>query len=87
MVARGGSERAKKAAEDCAQLLKRSPLPEMEEIARLDLEFIRDDLSPGGCADLLAAAFFLLGLEMELQIPHCIRAEISAQDLLFWEKT
>ena len=59
MVARGGPERAKKAAEDCAQLLRRSPLPEMEEIARLDLEFIGENLSPGGCADLLAAAFFL----------------------------
>lgn len=60
MVSRGGPERAKKAAEDCTQLLERSPLPEMEEIARLDQEFIRDNLSPGGCADLLAAAFFLL---------------------------
>lgn len=61
MVSRGGPERAKKAAEDCTQLLERSPLPELEEIARLDQEFIRDNLSPGGCADLLAAAFFLLG--------------------------
>lgn len=59
MVARGGPERAKKAAEDCAQLLKRSPRPEMEEIARLDLEFIRENLSPGGCADLLAITYFL----------------------------
>lgn len=59
MVARGGLEKTKKAAEDCTQLVKRSPLPEMEEIARLDQEFIRDNLSPGGCADLLAAAFFL----------------------------
>lgn len=59
MAARGGQERAKKAAEDCAQLLKRSPLPELEEIARLDREFIQENLSPGGCADLLAAALFL----------------------------
>ena len=59
MVARGGPERAKKAAEDCAQLLRRCPLPEMEDIARLDQEFMRENLSPGGCADLLAAAFFL----------------------------
>ena len=59
MVARGGPERAKKAAEDCARLLERRPLPEMEEISQLDQAFIRDNLSPGGCADLLAAAFFL----------------------------
>lgn len=60
MAARGGPERAKKAAEDCAQLLNRSPLPEMGEIARLDQAFIRENLSPGGCADLLAAAFFMV---------------------------
>mgnify|MGYP001081133329 FL=1 len=59
MVARGGPERAKKAAEDCARLLERCPLLEMKEISQLDQEFIRDNLSPGGCADLLAAAFFL----------------------------
>ncbi|USF26876.1 2-(5''-triphosphoribosyl)-3'-dephosphocoenzyme-A synthase [Firmicutes bacterium ASF500] len=63
MVARGGVERAKKAAEDCARFLERRPLPEIEGIAQLDREFIRDDLSPGGCADLLAAAFFLKSWE------------------------
>ena len=63
MVARGGPELAKKAAEDCAQMLKRSPLPEMEEIARLDREFIQENLSPGGCADLLASVFFLKSWE------------------------
>lgn len=65
MVSRGGPERAKKAAQDCARLLEGRPLPEMEEIARLDREFIRDNLSPGGCADLLAAAFFLKSWEEE----------------------
>lgn len=59
MVSRGGPELAKKAAEDCARLVERSPLPELEEITRLDREFIQENLSPGGCADLLAAAFFL----------------------------
>lgn len=63
MAARGGPERAKKAAEDCARLLERRPLPEVEEISQLDREFIRDNLSPGGCADLLAAAFFLKSWE------------------------
>ena len=36
-----------------------------EDIAALDREFIRGNLSPGGCADLLAAAFFLLSWEEE----------------------
>ena len=67
MVSRGGPERAKKAAEDCAHLLERYPLPEPEEIARLDREFIRENLSPGGCADLLAAAFFLYKWR---ELPH-----------------
>lgn len=67
MVSRGGPELAKKAAEGCVQLLECSPLPEMEEIARLDREFIRKNLSPGGCVDLLAAAFFLYNWR---EMPH-----------------
>ena len=55
----GGAERAKTAAAWCEALLKRSPLPAMEEIVELDQKFIHENLSPGGCADLLAAAFFL----------------------------
>lgn len=60
MVSRGGPELAKKAAEDCARLLERCPLPEMEEIVQLDQKFIWDNLSPGGCADLLATVLFLI---------------------------
>ncbi len=60
MAARGGAEGAKKGAENCARLLEGCPMPEMEEIAALDREFIRRNLSPGGCADLLSAALFLL---------------------------
>lgn len=59
MVARGGAEGANKAAECCAQLLKECPFPEMEKIALLDQMFIQRNLSPGGCADLLATALFL----------------------------
>lgn len=59
MVSRGGAAQARAAAERCRSLLERGPLPEMEEIAALDQEFIQKDLSPGGCADLLAAALFL----------------------------
>ena len=63
MVSRGGAERAKTAAAWCEALLKRSPLPAMEEIVELDQHFLHENLSPGGCADLLAAAFFLRSWE------------------------
>ena len=63
MVSRGGAERAKTAAAWCEALLKRSPLPAMEEIVELDQKFIHENLSPVGCADLLAAAFFLRSWE------------------------
>jgi triphosphoribosyl-dephospho-CoA synthetase len=35
----------------------------MVEIEALDEEFIKRNLSPGGCADLLAATYFLHKLE------------------------
>lgn len=63
MMARGGMEAAQAARTACAGLLEENPLPDMEEIVKLDREFIRRNLSPGGCADLLAAAFFLLNWE------------------------
>ena len=65
MIARGGSRAARAAQAACAALLENNPLPGPEDIAALDREFIRGNLSPGGCADLLAAAFFLLSWEEE----------------------
>ncbi len=59
MIARGGQPAAQEAAADCVRLLARCPLPEMGEIAALDRLFIQQNLSPGGCADLLSAALFL----------------------------
>lgn len=63
MIARGGMEAARAAQAACAELLEKDPLPDMEKITALDGVFIRQNLSPGGCADLLAAAFFLLSWE------------------------
>ncbi|MCI9264962.1 MAG: triphosphoribosyl-dephospho-CoA synthase [Oscillospiraceae bacterium] len=37
--------------------------PAMEELSLLNREFIAQNISPGGCADLLSAALFLEGLE------------------------
>ena len=59
MVARGGPALAAEATEKVRELLGRTPLPEMEEIAALDRWFTERNLSPGGCADLLAVAVFL----------------------------
>ena len=57
---RGGVEGAAWAATAAAALL---PKPSMVEIEALDEEFIKRNLSPGGCADLLAATYFLDALQ------------------------
>jgi len=59
MIARGGLDAARAAAEEVRALLERDPMPPMEEIAALDESFIARNLSPGGCADLLAVTYFL----------------------------
>ena len=43
-------------------LLASEPFPAIETIEQLDREFIENNLSPGGSADLLALCFFLLFL-------------------------
>ncbi len=59
MVKRGGIDGATWGAEQARALLQRSSLPTIEEIAQLDSQFIEKNLSPGGCADLLALTLFL----------------------------
>lgn len=54
---RGGAEKAALAAARTAELLE--SLPETAQIEALDDWFIRENLSPGGCADLLAAVYFV----------------------------
>lgn len=57
MISRGGIQGAKAGAEKAAALLEREiTLAKVEE---LDDWFIQRNLSPGGCADLLAAVYFL----------------------------
>jgi holo-ACP synthase/triphosphoribosyl-dephospho-CoA synthase len=60
MIARGGMEGAKAGAEACARLLEREFT--LADVELLDDWFIAQNLSPGGCADLLAAIYFLYGL-------------------------
>ena len=42
-------------------------IPTLEEIDALDRQFIQRNLSPGGCADLLAVTLFLESLEHQCQ--------------------
>lgn len=59
MIARGGAERAAQAsavARAAAQALRPDDLSAAEA---LDRQFIAQNLSPGGCADLLAVTYFL----------------------------
>ena len=58
MMARGGAAAAREAAAQARDLLS-AGLPAMEAVEALDDAFIAKRLSPGGCADLLAAAYFL----------------------------
>ncbi|MBQ1678749.1 MAG: citrate lyase holo-[Oscillospiraceae bacterium] len=61
LLHRGGPEGATWAKEKAAELLS-SGAPSLEEIAELDRQFIQRNLSPGGCADLLAVTLFLESL-------------------------
>ena len=56
MLARGGAEQTAWAAEEAKRLL---PRPDREAVISLDQAFISRNLSPGGCADLLAVSYFL----------------------------
>ena len=56
---RGGPEGAAFAKSAACRLLQESPWPTPAQLESLDDAFITKNLSPGGCADLLAATFFL----------------------------
>lgn len=67
MIHRGGYELARKTAEEIRGLLENQQFPDKETLEKLDAEFIRDNLSPGGTADLLAMVYMLHFLKEE---PH-----------------
>ena len=78
MIARGGMEKAAAAKAAALELWPwdtvPDELPPLEAIADLDAGFIRDNLSPGGCADLLAISYFLYYLNEENQHGKCDRS-------------
>lgn len=59
MVSRGGLDGAKEGRERTLALLSEASIPSDQQIEALDDWFIRRNLSPGGCADLLAAIYFV----------------------------
>jgi len=68
MYHRGGFEGVSYAKSSVKSLLKKNQFPSTKEIENLDDAFIKRNLSPGGCADLLAVTYFLY----ELQKKDCI---------------
>lgn len=65
---RGGADGASWAAKSAQALLQSNPYPSVSQIEELDNAFIAKNLSPGGCADLLAVTYFLHSLG-PLQVP------------------
>ncbi len=56
---RGGEFGAAYAATYARSLLTSSPIPTEEQLKAMDTDFTLRNLSPGGCADLLAVTYFL----------------------------
>ena len=62
LLHRGGRDGAAWAKDSAEALLSDSGVPSLEQIADLDRQFMGKNLSPGGCADLLAVTLFLEAL-------------------------
>lgn len=60
---RGGKEGAQWASKVARMLLQASPSPFSAQVEALDDAFMARNLSPGGCADLLAVTYFLHALQ------------------------
>ena len=59
MIKRGGMKLAEDTAAAIRDYLETEPCPDMSIVEEWDRLFIRQNLSPGGCADLLAVSWFL----------------------------
>lgn len=64
---RGGEAGAQWAAKAASELLSVAQHPAIRQIEALDDRFIARNLSPGGCADLLAVTYFLWKLAQQSQ--------------------
>lgn len=68
MIARGGKTKADAFSLSVKELINKGRYPSMEKVKKMDEEFISENLSPGGCADLLAISIFMHDL-------HCFYAK------------
>ena len=59
LLSRADLQTCRKARDVVAALLEKDPFPQKEALEELDGAFIRENLSPGGSADLLAMVYFL----------------------------
>ena len=67
MIKRGGYALAEGMCRHLRDELRKNVLPTMERVRQLDEFFIRRNLSPGGCADLLAVSYFLHDWKQQTQ--------------------
>ena len=65
MLSRGGIDRARMKQEALSKLLADTPYPDQATLEALDQEYIEENLSPGGSADLLALCWLLHFLKEE----------------------
>lgn len=59
LIHRSSLEEQKAVAAKITDLIKNDPFPSADVLHQLDERFIQKNLSPGGCADLLAITYFL----------------------------
>lgn len=59
LITRGGYDRWKTLLSETQAVLETTPFPDKTCLEQLDAAFIRENLSPGGSADLLAMTYFL----------------------------
>lgn len=65
MIARGGRALQQETAARLRAQLQDDPMPSPARLSALNDEFTAQNLSPGGCADLLAASYYLFFLSSE----------------------
>lgn len=63
LIRRGGLKRREEISREIKQLLRSHPIPSLDMLMDLDRKFTAENLSPGGCADLLAVSYFFYLLE------------------------
>ena len=65
MISRGGLALQQEKAQELTRLLSQTPYPDADTLRSLDRAYCRENLSPGGSADLLALCYLLHFLKEE----------------------